>query len=798
MLQHFLYGRTAIPCRMHGGSRDRHSFPARQVRKGNFMNKAITDGIVFMPLPFAAGLGVWSSGDGTPGSDTYAVSGSGVFVSADQNFGGCLEIQKTASVTKLRYMGETPILPGCYLRVTARVKAVAGAFPSVRIAGWPGGAGGVKVPGLPESAAAVTLTSYGEIVEISAIIGTGARTGVDMVWQGALYGHFGIDLTGPNGGVVRVDDISIEDITVAFQRDMMAMVDVKDYGAKGDGIADDSLAFEAADAAAQGRQILVSEGVFRLAQDVTIENRIRFEGTVTQAADRRFILQKDFNYQTYVDAFGDEALAFRKAYQALLNFADHESLDLSGRRVSLTGPVDMQAADPSRKVFATRRVIRNGQFQAVANPAWDTTVVTSQATYAIAASDRLTNVINVANVPVGALVEGAGVGREVYVTSVNVGTKTVQLSQPLYDAEGTQNFTFRRFKYLLDFSGYDDLAQFVLDDIEFQCSGIASGICLAPQGLTFHVRDCFITRPKDRGLSSIGRGCQGMMIDRCNFISNEAPLTVDNRTTIAFNANANDVKIRDNRVALFKHCAVIAGTGTIISGNHWFHGDNETNGVRKAGIVLTAPNSKTVIVANYCDNSFLELTNEHESSPALGSQFSFGGLSVTGNIFFTNDVADWFTFIVVKPYGTGHYLNGLSVTSNVFRSSNGSIDRVDSVDTSFADLDFSRSRGVSFADNVFHGVRDEVANPLSLTHSQVTAANAWVANTAPHLPFGGRARFVEAVVPEGAIQTGAGGNVFDMPQVNAGFGADKRQVQFVWGSAVKGTLRYRVRMDAPL
>lgn len=47
------------------------------------MNKAITDGIVFDPLPFSAGLALWSSTDGTPGSDSYAASGSGVFVAAD-------------------------------------------------------------------------------------------------------------------------------------------------------------------------------------------------------------------------------------------------------------------------------------------------------------------------------------------------------------------------------------------------------------------------------------------------------------------------------------------------------------------------------------------------------------------------------------------------------------------------------------------------------------------------------------------------------------------------------------------
>jgi hypothetical protein len=38
--------------------------------KGRMMNKAITDAILFQPLPFLAGLGVWSSSDGTPGSDT--------------------------------------------------------------------------------------------------------------------------------------------------------------------------------------------------------------------------------------------------------------------------------------------------------------------------------------------------------------------------------------------------------------------------------------------------------------------------------------------------------------------------------------------------------------------------------------------------------------------------------------------------------------------------------------------------------------------------------------------------------
>jgi len=762
------------------------------------MNKAITDGIVLMPLPFAAGLGVWSSGNGTPGSDTYATSGNGVFVPADQDFGGCLEINKTAATTRLRYMGETPILPGCYLRVTARVKAIAGDFPTVRISAWAGLNGGAEATTEATTAPATTLSNYGEVVEISAIIGTGDRTGVDLVWTEAAYGHFGIDLTGPNGGVVRVDDLTIEDITSAFHRNIMAVVDVRDYGAAGDGTTDDADAFIAADAAAAGREVLISEGIYRLGKSVTMHSRVRFEGTVTQDAEDRFILQKNFDYPTYVDAFGNEEAAFKKAYQALLNFSDHESLDLGGRRISLSKPLDMQACDPMRTVFATRRVVRNGQFQPIAGPAWDTDVVTSQATYSTGTPDRLSNVTDVANVAVGSLVQGTGVGREVYVTAKNVGQQTVDLSQPLYDAAGTQTFTFIRFKYMLDFSGYDDLAQFVLDDIDFQCSGDASAILMAPQGLTFHVRDCFITKPKDRGISSIGRGCQGMMIDRCNFVSNEQPLAVQDRSSVAFNCNANDVKIRDNRVSLFKHFCIIAGTGNLVSGNHWFHGDSEPNGVRKGGIIFTTPNCRSVVMGNYCDNNFIEWTNEHSAEPARGTQFSFGGLTITGNTFLSSDTAPWFNFIVIKPYGPDHFIHGFSVVSNVFRSINGNIDRIEGIDTSFADLDFTRMRAITFSGNTFHNISEIVQNPASLEHTQSSASTTWVAETAPHLPFGGRARNVDALMPNGPVQTASNADVFELPWADTSFGPDNTQVRFVWNTAVKGSVRYTARMDNPL
>ncbi|MFU8823796.1 glycosyl hydrolase family 28-related protein [Yoonia sp.] len=761
------------------------------------MNKAITDAIVFDPLPFAAGLGVWSSGNGTPGSDTYAVSGSGVFVAADADFAGCLEILKTTPVARLRYMGQTPILPGCYLRVTARVKAVAGPLPAVRIAGWAGRANGTELTGLPVAGPSTQLTSYGAVVTISAIVATTARTGVDLVWNGAAYGHMGLDLTGPAGGLVRIDDITIEDVSAVFTRDLVSLVDVRDYGARGDGVTDDAAAFIAADAAANGRTVMVPAGDYLLASNVTMQNNTRFEGRIVQAATHRFILQRGYNYDAYLDAFKDEETAFKKAYQALINFADHESLDLCGRRILLTAPVDMQACDPARRRFETRRVIRNGQFQPADGAAWDTSVVTSQATYAAANERQLSNVTGIANIAIGSLVTGAGVGREIYVTDVDITQQRVTLSNPLFDAEGTQVFTFTRFKYLLDFSGYEKLSQFILSDIEFQGLGIASCIMLAPDGITFHIRDCFINRPRNRGVTSPGYGCQGMMIDRCNFISAEQPLPVNARVSIGFNANANDVKVRDNRTAKFLHFCVLAGSGNLITANHWFHGDDEEQSVRKGGIVLTLPNPKSIFTGNYVDNNFIEWTNEHSASPALGAQFSFGGLTITGNMFTVNDAAPWFNFIVIKPYGAGHFINGFAVVGNVFRSINGRITKVEHVDTTFANLDFSRTRSFVFSANTFHNVDTIVANPASLAHQQTTAASTWVLNTGNALPFGGRARAVDSVMPAGAITTTSNVRVYDLPWADPEKGANLRSVHLNWSRAVRGAVRYQVRMDMP-
>ncbi|MBK0327602.1 right-handed parallel beta-helix repeat-containing protein [Rhodobacteraceae bacterium F11138] len=760
------------------------------------MNKAITDGVQLMPPAFGNGLDVWSSGNGTPGSDTYAGAANVAFVPADQDFGGCLELQKVNSTQKLRYMGETPLLPGCYLQIKARIKAIAGNLPSVRIAGWAGGAGGKHVNGLVEVGSTTALQTYGDILEVTAIVGPGTRGGVDMPWgTEALYGHFGLDLTGSNGGIVRIDDLQIEDVTGVFLRDMINVVDVRDFGAVGDGTTDCSAAFDAADDAARGRKILVPAGVYYLSNSVSLNSPAEFEGTVTMPTDKVFVLAKNFDLPSYIAAFGDEELAFTKAFQALLNNSDHESLDMCGRKVTITKPIDMQAAVPDKTSYATRRIIRNGQFTATGTSVWDTQSITARATYAASNPRKLTNVANIANIAVGSLVGGNGVGREIYVRSKNVGAGEITLNEPLYDAEGTQNFTFTEFKYMLDFSGFQRLSQFSMSDIEFQCNSLCSGIRLAPSGITFHLRDCFISRPKDRGITSIGTGCQGILIDRCQFLSSEDSIDVPYRTSIAVNINANDAKLRNNRATRFKHFALLGGSNSVILGNHFFQGDDVSSGVRTAGLIIARNFTNTTITGNYIDNCTIEWTNERDPTPDFNTGFSFSAMSITDNIMLCGDVAPWFSFIVVKPHGTGHFLNGVTISGNKFRSVNGTIDRVERVDTSFADLDFAHSKHLTFESNTFHSISKQAFNPLRVRHSENTTATNWVVGVNGELPFGGRVRNVDSIVAMGKIRNGSSQANFSLPYAETEHGAQKDEVKLVWNEPVRGEIAVTVRMD---
>ena len=761
------------------------------------MNKAITEGLVLMPPPFSAGLTLWSREDGRPGEGSYDAQANAAYVPSDQDFAGCLELQKTQSVQKLRCFQQIPIQPGLYLRVTARVKAISGALPSVRIAGWAGNGSGANVTAAVQQSAAVALTSYGTVVTVSAIIGSGNRQGVNMVWGTApAYGHFGLDLTGATGGVVRIDDITIEDVTSVFHNDMFDWLDVRDYGAIGDGVTDDRPAFDAADTAAAGRTVVVSPGNYYLATHMTFENPVKFEGTITMPDQQRLACTRNFNLDTYAAAFATELMGFKKALQALFYFTDHVALDLNGRRVELTEPIDV-AALTGLTSFSQRRLLSHGQLTVTPGAAWTTQTVSAVATYSTAQPSTLTGVANISSIPVGARVSGSGVGREVYVASKNVAAATIELSLPLVTS-GTRTFTFDRYRYMLDFAGFSDLSKFEITSIEFLCGGNASGINLAQQGSAIIISDCVINRPKDRAVTSSGRGCQDLHLDNCQFISNEQGLRAQDRTTLVFNANSNDIKIRNNRAVRFAHFGIVAGSGSMFVANHFFGGDEETNGVRRAGLVLTLPNSKSYITGNYIDNCFVELSNEHDDRPEYSSEFSFGGLTITGNVFTAQDTGPWFRWIVITPRGPGHFLSGLAVTSNVFRTRNGDIDRVEMVDTTHATLAFNSFRNVTFEANTFNGVVQPTASPVMVEHTQNTVADTWVIDAAAYLPFGARARNVMGLVAEGPVSNASNVNQYIMPYVLVEQGLNQAFVHVKWQSPVKGRVQATIRCDNPV
>ena len=761
------------------------------------MNKAITEGLVLMPPPFSAGLALWSREDGQSGQGSYLAQPNAAFVASDQDFAGCLELQKTSSVQKLRCFQSIPCQPGMYLRVTARVKAISGALPTVRIAGWAGSGSGSNVTTADQQGPNVALTSYGTVVVVSAIIGSGNRPGVDMVWGSApAFGHFGLDLTGPTGGVVRIDDITVEDVTDVFHSEMFDFVDVRDYGAVGDGVTDDRAAFDAADTAAMGKTVVVSPGQYYIGSHLTFENPVQFEGTIAMPDNQRLACTRNYNLDTYAAAFGDELSGFKKALQVLFYFTDHVTLDLNGRRVELTAPINVAALGGLTR-FTTRRALVNGNLVALPGVAWNTQTVTAVATYAVANPLTLTGVANIAAIPVGSHVSGTGVGREVYVTSKNVGASTITLSQPLWAAAGTRVFTFDRYAYLLDFSGFAELTRFQIKEVEFSCASIASGINLAMAGAIFDVSECMFGLVKDRAITSTGEGCQDLHIDRCQFFSADQGQLAQNRASIVFNTNANDIKIRHNRSSRFGHFGVVAGSGGLFTGNHFFGGDDSANGIRRAGVVLTLPSSKTFFTGNYIDNCFIELSNEHDAAPDYGNEFSFGSLTVTGNVFTAQNVVPWFSWIVINPRGPGHFVSGLSVTSNVFYARSGDIDRAESIDTSYATLAFNSFRNIHFAQNTFNGVVKRAQSPMLIEHTQNTESDTWTVNSNDLLPFGGRARNVTDVVAEGAITNSNGAAQFVTPYAQVEQGVGGQFANLKWPSPVKGRVQMTLRVDNP-
>jgi hypothetical protein len=607
----------------------------------------------------------------------------------------------------------------------------------------------------------------------------------------------GLDLTGPNGGQIRIESIRIEDVTAVFHRKLMDWVDVRDYGAVGDGTTDDRAAFVAADTAAAGREVMVPAGTYRIASSLTMTNPVRFEGKLSMPDGARLSLNANFDLNGYAEAFGDPVLGLKKGLQQLFNQSDHEAFDLNGRRVVLDEPLDVQAIVGNKNSYANRRVLRNGQLAANPGSGWDDETHSRSGTWSASNPLEITGVANVADIPIGSLVSAPnGVGREVYVTGKNVAQGKIRLSSAFFGAPTTQTYAFRRFRYMLDFIGFLNLQRFVVSDIEFLCAGKCSGLNLPLDGLVFQIQDCFFTGPKDRGITSAGDGCQGMQIDRCQFLSNEQILNVPQRSSIAFNTHSSDTKIRDNRAVKFKHFGVLGGTGNIISGNHFFQGDGVDDGPRSAGLVLTSTNAKTTFEGNYVDNCYIEWGNEYDSAPDFQSELSFHGLSLNGNIFFATGAAPWMNFLLIKPYGSGHFINGLTVCDNLFKKTKGAqLTAVDGIDTTYATLDADRAAGLLWTGNTYHGIVKRTENPVTVRAVEGSPQQVWNIDLTDVLPFNSAAVAATGIVHDGPIRSVSNVVQYTVPYTTPKQGSDQQTMQLRWATAVKGAAYVTVRCD---
>jgi hypothetical protein len=175
-----------------------------------------------MPPPFAEGLEDWSRGEGRPDGPTWAGAENARLARDDPDFGPCLELRIAEPVTRVRYMGEVPLLAGAFIEVAARARAVRGPLPAVRIAAWPGGAQGQGVPGLSGAGPLLALPAHAGVCEVRAVIGRDAypdpeRPEVDLLWdERVLYAHVGLDIVGPAGAVVRIEGVQVRDVTGRF------------------------------------------------------------------------------------------------------------------------------------------------------------------------------------------------------------------------------------------------------------------------------------------------------------------------------------------------------------------------------------------------------------------------------------------------------------------------------------------------------------------------------------------------------------------------------------------------------
>ena len=170
-------------------------------------------------------------------------------------------------------------------------------------------------------------------------------------------------------------------------------------------------------------------------------------------------------------------------------------------------------------------------------------------------------------------------------------------------------------------------------------------------------------------------------------------------------------------------------------------------------------------------------------------------MSITDNVMLCSNVSNLFSFIVVKPYGSGHYINGMNVSGNTFRAVGLVIQRGERVDTSYSQMVMNGVRGLSFVGNTYHNIESGAQNPLVVKHSQNTHAQVWEIDSLKRLPFAGRAMQVDSVVTTSRPRNASNVSNYAMPYTQAEIGSNGDKVQLIWPEPMLGDVAVTMRSD---
>jgi hypothetical protein len=153
-------------------------------------------------------------------------------------------------------------------------------------------------------------------------------------------------------------------------------------------------------------------------------------------------------------------------------------------------------------------------------------------------------------------------------------------------------------------------------------------------------------------------------------------------------------------------------------------------------------------------------------------------------------------FILIKPYGPGHFINGLTVTDNLFKKTGGEqLTAVEGVDDSFAGLDLGRTADLLFTGNTYHGIVKRTENPVTVRHVQGTASSSWNVDLSDYAPFGSEVRGGMSFLAEGPLRSASNVVVYLTPYAEPGQGAGGRTLRMRWQQDVRGVAQVTARFD---